>query len=145
MSVIFLLPFAAAIVATIVGMVWYGPLFGKFYMQVMGVSPELAEINKQNNKKDMMKRVGIDFVMSFILFLGFLTLMSYFVGTALVAVKFAVVFWLFIIMPNKATSAIWSNKSNKDSWMLFGLTAGYSLVIFLIVAPMFVGLMNLLS
>ncbi|OGI76541.1 hypothetical protein A3C57_00475 [Candidatus Nomurabacteria bacterium RIFCSPHIGHO2_02_FULL_33_12] len=142
---ILLLPLAAAVLVTILGYVWYGPIFGKHFMRSMGIntSPEMMEANKQANKKDMIIRVVLDFVSSFIMFFGFLTIMNLaFASTYSAALIFGIIFWFFIIMPNKASGAIWSGRARRDSWTLFGINAGYSLVSFALVAPLFILLLR---
>ena len=134
---IFLLPLIAAVVMTALGYLWFGPIFGRFYNSAMGVSPEMAG----SSKKSMMPKMVLDFVMSFIMFLGFLMILNIAqAGTYSSAILFGALFWVFIIMPNKASSAIWSNKTTKDSWVLFGITASYSLVSFVVSALLFIAL-----
>lgn len=134
---IFVLPLIAAIVVTILGVVWFGPLFGKSYMRVNGLSPEMALANK----KSMMPKMLLDFVMSFVMFFGFLMILNIAqAGTYSAALIFGSLFWVFMIMPNKASSVIWSNKNTKDSWVLFGITASYSLVSFVVSALLFIAL-----
>ncbi len=140
---IFILPFVGAIVATALGALWYGPLFGKQFMRAMGINPEVVAMNPQAAKKDMMIRMGLEFVTTFIMFFGFLTLMNLaYAGTYSAALIFALLFWFFILMPNKATGALWSGRNARDSWALFGMGVGYSLVSFAIIAPLFILLLS---
>jgi len=136
---IFLLPLVGAVIVTVIGTLWYGPIFGKAYMRAMGVNPEMAPANK----KGMIGKVVLDFVMTFILLFGFLNVMNFaYAGTYSAAFIFALLFWFFIVMPMKASSAIWSGRDNKSSWTLFGLGAGYSLVSFAIAGPLFIWLIG---
>ncbi len=134
---IFLLPLIAAVVMTALGYVWFGPIFGRFYGSAMGVTPEMMA----SGKKSMIPKMILDFVMSFIMFLGFLMILNIAqAGTYSSAILFGSLFWVFIIMPNKASSIIWGNRGTKDSWVLFGISAGYSLVSFVLTAILFIAL-----
>ncbi len=137
---IFILPLIAAVVATILGMIWFGPLFGNHYMRVMGINPEMALANK----KSMMPKMLLDFVLSFVMFLGLLMILNIAqAGSYGAALIFTLLFWGFIMLPTKASSVIWSNKTTKDAWVLFGLTAGYSLITFVVSAVLFIALVPL--
>ena len=134
------MPLVAALVASVLGFVWFGPLFGKHYMRVMGITPEMAE----SGKKSMMPKMLLDFVMSFIMFFGLLMILNIAqAGTYSAAFIFTLLFWAFIMLPTKASGVIWSNKNTKDSWVMFGLTAGYSLVSYLVSALLFIALIPL--
>lgn len=140
MLAIFVLPLIGAAVVTVLGSIWYGPLFSKAYMQAMGIT---GPVNMDSARKDMMIRMVIDFLMTFVMLFGFLTLMNLaFAGTYTAALVFASLFWVFIVMPQKASNAIWSGRGKRDSWVLFFLGAGYSLLSFLIVAPLFIWLIK---
>jgi len=140
MLAIFILPLIGAVVMTIIGSIWYGPLFGKVYMRVISAT---TPVDMQAAKKDMIIRMVIDFLMSFVMLFGFLTLMNLaYAGTYSAALIFGALFWFFVVMPQKASSAIWSGKNRSNSWALFGLTGGYSLLSFVIVAPLFIWLIK---
>ncbi len=140
MLAIFILPLIGAVLVTVFGALWYGPLFGKAYMNAMGVTPPA---DMQSAKKGMMVGMILEFLMNFIMFFGFLTLMNLaFAGTYSAALVFALLFWFFVIMPQKGSNAIWTGKSTKSNWVLFGLGAGYSLISFVIVAPLFIWLIK---
>lgn len=140
----FLLPLIGAMVVTVLGAVWYGPIFGKQYQMIMGVTPEMMAVDPMANKKNMRINMVIELVMNFIMFFGFFIIMDMAsAGTYSAALIFGSLFWLFIIMPNKASGAIWSGKGRKNTWTLFGIGAGYSLVSFLLVAVLFIALVPL--
>jgi glycerol uptake facilitator-like aquaporin len=140
MLAIFILPLVGAILVTVLGAIWYGPLFGKQYMSAMGMT---MPVDMAAAKKDMMIRMAIDFVMSFVMFFGFLTILNLsYAGTYKAALVIGALFWFFFVMTQKASGAIWSGRDRKNSWMLFGLNAGYSLVSFLLVGPLFIFLIR---
>lgn len=140
MLAIFILPLVGAVLMTVIGFVWYGPLFGKSYMAASGMA---AQSMDGGNKKSVMTATIIEFVMSFIMLFGFLTMMNLaYAGTYTAALVFAALFWFFFMMTQKASSVLWTNLSTKSKWTLFGLGAGYSLVSLVIVAPVFLWLIQ---
>lgn len=141
---LFLLPLIGAVVVTVLGAVWFGPIFGKQYRMIMGVTPEMMAMDPMGNKKSMIINMIIELVMNFIMFFGFFIIMDMAsAGTYSAALIFGLLFWLFIIMPNKVSGIIWGGKSRKNSWALFGIGASYSLISFLLVAALFVALVPL--
>lgn len=141
MLAIFILPLVGSLIVTILGALWYGPLFGKAYNTAMGIT---APVDIKTAKKDMIIRMAIDFVASFVMLFGFLTVLNLtYAGTYKAALVIAVLFWFFFVMTQKASGAIWSGRDRKSSWVLFGLNAGYSLVSFVVVGPLFIFLIGL--
>ncbi len=140
MLAIFVLPLIGAVLMTVIGSIWYGPLFGKAYMRAQGIDPMMVT---PDQKKGMFGLIALEFVMSFIMLFGFLTLMNLaFAGTYTAAVVFASLYWFFVVMPQKASAAIWSGKGRNASWSLFGIGASQSLVSFVIIAPVFIWLIR---
>ncbi len=141
---IFLIPFIGAVLATGLESIWYGPLFSKTYMRAMGVDPMLAGTDSM--KKSMMVSVILQLLMSFVLFFGFFTLLGIAGAvTPISAIIFSAIFWFFMVMPLKASSVIWTDKSSRSKWVLFGLGAGISLIAFIAVAPLFIWLVNFIK
>lgn len=140
MLAIFVLPLIGAVLMVVLSSIWYGPLFSKAYMSAMGINPALVG---ESNKKGMIVNTLLEFLMSYIMLFGFLTLMNIaYAGTFSAAVTFGALFWFFIVMPQKASGAIWSGRDSKSSWTLFGLGAGISLISFVLIAPVFIWLIK---
>jgi len=140
MLAIFILPLVGAILVTALGAFWYGSLFGKTYRSAMGIT---MPVDMAAAKKDMIIRTVLDFVSSFVMFFGFLTILNLsYAGTYKAALVIGALFWFFFVMTQKASGAIWSGRSKRESWVLFGLNAGYSLVSFLLVGPLFIFLIG---
>ena len=121
--------FVGAIVAMVVGFVWYGPLFGKKWAHIIGMTmPEGKEAVRAAHKS-MMPRYALNFVTAFITYyaLGFF---AAFVGRLSIigALVYAIFLWAGFLMPLEASAALWSGKSTKLSWQMFFITAGYQLV-----------------
>jgi hypothetical protein len=119
-----------AVASMIIGFVWYGPLFGKKWMEVIGVSPAAAQ---KVSQKEMIPEYVTNFVVAFIQFyaLGFF---AAFIGGLTVpgALLYGLFVWFGFTMPVQVGNALWSGKPKKLAWTMFGLTAGYQLLSILV-------------
>ncbi len=130
---------AGAVLSMIVGVIWYGPLFGKQWAEVIGskMPSGLSKAEMMAMQKAMIPTYLTNFVVSFAQYyaLGFVAaLLVITVGglTVLGALMYGVFIWLGFIVPVLTVGALWSGKSKRHSWMMFGLTAGYQLVVVLL-------------
>ena len=119
-----------AIASMIIGFVWYGPLFGKSWLILSGITPEQME---KASKQGMSSSYLISFLGSL--------LMSYVLAHALI---FASTYlqvqgiqagltagfwnWLGFIMPVTLGSVLWEKKP----WKLWIINNGYYLVTLLV-------------
>ena len=54
-----------AFVSMVIGFVWYGPIFGKQWMEIMGISKE----NMKNvSQKEMIPHYALNFLVAFVQF-----------------------------------------------------------------------------
>ncbi len=120
----------SAVASMIIGFVWYGPLFGKMWMTLSGMTQEQIEQAKKSGMSSSY----------FIAFLGSL-LMSYVLAHALI---FASTYlqvqgiqagltagfwnWLGFIMPVTLGSVLWEKKP----WKLWIINNGYHLITLLV-------------
>lgn len=115
----------------VIGFIWYGPLFGKAYMRVMGAESMSAE-----QKAAMKKSMGGMYFLQFILSLITAGVLSYHIANwsdaSVSAVTIAVCSWFGFVMTGTASGAIWSGKPKKLAWNLFLITASAQLVTFII-------------
>jgi hypothetical protein len=121
----------ASVLAMVLGAIWYGPLFGKAWMQVIGTSDMDAEAKKAMQSKAMPL-----YVIQFLLILMQVTLIALLTvffdwAVSLLAMAF---FYVAFIVPTLAGSAMWNNDSAKIAWMRFGIQAGYQAALFVIFA-----------
>ncbi len=117
-----------AVLAMILGFVWYGPLFGKIWMRVVGAT----EMDKEK-RKEMQKKAGPLYALQFVLILLQLYVLSHMVGfNAVSGITSALWVWAGFIMPTIAGSCMWNNDSRKVAWSRFFIQAGYQLVCFII-------------
>ena len=117
-----------AIFLFVMGMTWYGPLFGKTWMRIMGVESMTKEEIAKAQKEMMpmyMIQVALGLVTSFVLY--------YFVQ--LIGMHVAFWIWLGFSMP-MAAGAMWDTEKK---WVMkkFLITAGYQLVTLVVLASIF--------
>jgi hypothetical protein len=122
----------AAIASMAIGFVWYGPLFGKSWIALSGVTPDKMEEMK---KKGMTKTYIIGLVMSFLtafVLASNAVVWEKYMGFSGVTAAFnlAVWPWLGFVLPLLAGSVLWEGKP----WKLYFLNIGYYLVAFLVIS-----------
>lgn len=128
------LVFVCAVIAMVLGFIWYGPLFGKLWARVVGM--DLSTMTPES-KKEMQKKMAPVYLLNFILVVVTAFVFDIFMGAAhitspMVGVKLAFWIWLGFVMPTIAGQAMWSNKPKNLAWAMFLTSAGYQLVLFII-------------
>jgi hypothetical protein len=111
----FLAVLVAAIVATVVGMVWYGPLFGKEWSKMIGLTPEKMAEAKKNG---MTTAYGVNFiaaiVMAYVLSNSLADRHIVDIGTAL---YLAFWIWLGFIATVMLGGVLWEKKPMALYWI----------------------------
>jgi hypothetical protein len=116
------------VLSMIIGSIWYGPLFGKMWMKICGVT----EMDEQK-RKEMQKKALPQYIIQFILVLFQLYVFAHLAGpTPWIAVQSGLWIWAAFIMPMIASCAMWTNDSRKVMWSRFLIQAGYQLVLFVV-------------
>ena len=121
--------FTGAILSMVLGFVWYGPLFGKKWMEIVGVNPD-----DQEARKKMQKSAGSLYGVQFVLTLFQVTVLAYLVADSQGdgGVERALWVWSAFIIPSLAGAVMWTNESSKMKWARFLIQGGYQLVLFVI-------------
>lgn len=120
---------AGAVLAMIVGSVWYGPLFGKKWMQIVGV-----DFKDEEAKKKMQKGVGYLYFIQFILILFQVLVLAHLISDTTMAggLERALWIWGAFVIPTLAGAVMWTNEQDRVKWARFLIQGGYQLVIFII-------------
>ena len=117
---------AAVVAMNVIGFLWYGPLFGKMWMELVGMTKKDAEkAKKEGCAKQMTLMVGSSIVMAYVL--------SMFVplGTEMnTALMTAFWIWLGFIATVMLAPVAWQ----KMPWKLYWLNSLHYLVGFLVMA-----------
>ena len=120
------------IASMVVGFIWYGPLFGKVQMQVMGADDCTPE-QKEAMRKAMGGMYLLQFILALIMIWTIDMVLVHWAGQAS-AVKIAVFLWFGFVVTLAAGGALWSGKPKKMAYKMFLLSAGAQLVTFIVVA-----------
>lgn len=127
MEINYLAILVCGILAMIVGFVWYGPLFGKKWLEVVGATA--LDLEK---RKEMQKKAMPLYVTQFILVLFQVWVLAYFLQSAASSFISALWIWAGFVIPTVAGSCMWNNDSSKVKWTKFFIEGGYYLVLFVI-------------
>ena len=124
---------ACGVFAMVLGMVWYGPLFGKTWMRIVGAT----DMDMQK-RKEMQKKAGPLYLVQFLLVLFQVFILSRFIGGTemiggIMQASVGSAFWIWagFVMPTIAGAAMWNNDSRKIAWARFLTQAGYQLICFI--------------
>ncbi|MBT3407549.1 DUF1761 domain-containing protein [Candidatus Woesearchaeota archaeon] len=112
----------ATIVSMFIGMVWYGPLFGKVWMKLVGMSKKEIEKAKKSGMAGTFIMAGVStllFVYVFSILLKNLAITDLLSG-----LLWAILLWLGFVCTTLLQPILWENKSPK----LFFLNSFHKLV-----------------
>jgi di/tricarboxylate transporter len=115
------------ILAMVFGYLWYGPLFGKKWLQVVGATKLDLEARKK-----MEANVWKLYLLQFLLALFQVWVLAYYIQgwEEASGLTNALWIWAAFVVPVIAGTAMWNNDSAKISWTRFLLQAGYQLICF---------------
>ena len=117
-----------AVLAMILGSVWFGPIFGKTWMRLNGV-----DSTDETAVKDMQKGLGLIMVTQFVLVLFQVwVLYLYLLGAAdeMSMTSNALWIWAAFVVPTLAAAGLWGPEAAKPARTRFMIQAGYNLVLF---------------
>lgn len=116
-----------AVLAMVIGAVWYGPIFGKKWLDIICATD--CDLEK---RKEMNKGVWKLYVTQFLLVLFQVWVLSYYIQGWKEASGLVNALWIWgaFVVPTVAASAMWNNDNAKVSWARFLIQAGYQLVVF---------------
>ena len=124
--------FLAAVVNMVLGFIWYGPLFGRHWMGLSGVSDlEIESARRKGMAKKYLLALTASLATSYVLAHA-LVFTSAFVGTSGVAAGFTVGIWSWLgfVAPVTLGAVLWENKP----WGLWLLNNSYYLISLLLIA-----------
>lgn len=119
----------AGLVSMIIGALWYGPVFGGVWAELMGWSKKEMEKMAKEKGSEMNKLYAIQFVGSLVMAFVLAHSLEYasaYLGTVGVWAGIQVGFWSWLgfVAPVTLTSVLWEGKS----WKLYFLNNAYYLV-----------------
>ncbi len=115
----------AAIASFLIGWIWYGPLFGKMWRHLIGLSLEDMKKMKLSPLIASLGGVVTALLMAYVLAHG-IAFGNAYLGTEGVegALQGAFWYWIGFAVPLTSGAFLWEGKS----WKLWALNAGYYLV-----------------
>ena len=120
------------IIAVVLGTLWYGPLFGKKWMKLMGISQkQVADAKKKGAIKSGMALSYLIMMISTVIMICVLGLFLQMTGTAGTIEGAMIGFWVWLgFMATVSTGQVtWEGKP----WSLWLINNGYQLVNMLII------------
>ncbi len=117
------------ILSMILGSIWYGPLFGRKWAEIVG-----ANFDDLKAREEMQKKAMPLYLVQFLLTLFQVWVLAYDIALLknVSGLQNAIWLWAGFVMPTIAGSAMWNNDSAKISWARFSIQAGYQLILFII-------------
>ena len=133
----------AGIVNMVVGFLWYGPLFGKKWMELSNISPEKAAEARAKGQSGMTKQYIITFIGSLVTAFVLYYFISYTFGfkqASGVAEGMWVGFWVWLgfVMPISMHAVLWGGTK---SWKLWCLDVTHYLVALVLMSAVIAGWM----
>ena len=118
-----------AVLSMVLGAIWYGPIFGKKWMEINEVSFENEEIRKK-----MQKSAGPLYGIQFLLTLFQILVLAHLDADSQIAggLERSLWIWAAFVIPTLAGAVMWTSKTTKLKWMHFFIQGGYQLVMFAI-------------
>lgn len=131
MVVNYLAVFVCAVLSMILGFLWYGPIFGRKWLEAIGMDPAIMDDKEKCKEmgKGMSKLYFIQFVLSI---LQSFAIVLFYQGGGPQSIKLLVFIWLGFVVPVLGSSSVWGETSKKRAWLKFGIQAGYQLVFILV-------------
>lgn len=120
---------AGAVLSMAIGAVWYGPLFGKKWMQIIGVDPA-----DESARQKMQKSVLPLYAAQFILTLFQVLVLAHLIADTTKAggLERALWIWAAFVIPTLAGAVMWTNEKGENKRARLSIQGGYQLVIFIV-------------
>jgi hypothetical protein len=120
---------SGAVLSMVIGAIWYGPVFGKKWMEILGVNPADSEAIKK-----MQKTAGPLYAVQFLLTLFQVLVLAHLVADTKIAggIERSLWIWAAFVIPTLAGTVMWTNDTGKLKWSRFLIQGGYQLVIFIV-------------
>ena len=127
MEINYLAIIVSAVLAMVVGAIWYGPLFERKWLEIIGAS----DLDLEEREK-MKKKAGPLYGVQLMLTLFQVTVLAHLIAdtTTVSGLERAIWIWAAFVIPTLAAASMWTNDSTRIKWSRFLIQGGYQLVIF---------------
>ena len=118
-----------AVVSMPLGAIWYGPIFGKKWMEITGA----ANMSKEECDK-MRKEAGPLYGVQFVLTLFQAYVLAHFIQAWSDASGVETSLWILagFVLPTVAGCSMWTGDKSKTKWERFFIQIGFQLVCFVV-------------
>lgn len=118
-----------AVLSMVIGAIWYGSLFGKKWMEIIGVDPTDTEAMKK-----MQTSTGILYLAQFLLTLFQVLVLAHLIADTKIVGGLERTLWIWaaFVIPTLAGAVMWTNQTGRLKWARFLIQGGYQLVIFIV-------------
>lgn len=126
-SINFVTVLTCGVLSMVLGALWYGPLFGKRWMRLIGINS-----NNKKSQQEMQKSAGPLYLAQFLLVLFQIFTLAYFykdINENLI-IQYTLWIWLAFVVPSLAGAIMWTNEKNVLKWERFFIQTGYQLICF---------------
>lgn len=120
----------AAVAGMVIGALWYGPIFGKTWMKLQGITAkDVAKFKKDPKKMRAMKRSYVLSLLNQVIIASVLAFFISEVGATEIneGVAVAAIAWLGFVVTTAMNQVLWENKTRKA----YLLDIAHYLVVFL--------------
>jgi len=118
-----------AVLSMVIGAIWYGPLFGKKWAEILG-----ADMSDPETKKKMQKTAGPLYLAQFIMTLFQVLVLAHLIADTKLAggLERSLWIWAAFVIPTLAGAVMWTNESGKLKRSRFFIQGGYQLILFVV-------------
>lgn len=118
-----------AVLSMVIGTIWYGPLFGRKWGEIVGV-----DMNDVEAMKKMQKSAMPLYLVQFVLTLFQVLVLAHLIAdtTRVGGLERSIWIWGAFVIPTLAGAVMWTNEASKMKWARFLIQGGYQLVIFVV-------------
>ena len=118
-----------SVLSMAIGAMWYGPLFGKKWLEIVGATAEDLEARKK-----MQAAAGPLYVMQFVLTLFQVLVLAHLIAdtTRVGGLERSLWIWAAFVIPTLAGAVMWTNEEGRRKWARFLVQGGYQLTIFIV-------------
>ena len=120
-----------------IGSIWYGPIFGKFWMRLMG-SAHMTKDEIKKAQKAMMPAYVVQFFVSTVMNVAlYVAVKTNSDGDLIADICAAIALWLGFVMPIQVGEVLWSKLSDRDKLKKLAVSGGQQIITMCIAAAIF--------
>lgn len=118
-----------AVLSMVIGAIWYGPIFGRKWAELLG-----ADMSDPETKKKMQKTAGPLYFVQFIMTLFQVMVLAHLVADTRLAggIERSLWIWAAFVIPTLAGAVMWTNERGRLKWTRFLIQGGYQLILFIV-------------